>query len=154
MPEPIEAQLDGLYREIILDHFREPRNRGTLDHPDVESSGDNPLCGDVVTLQARVKDGVMTEVKFEGRGCSISQASSSILTEAMRGKRLEDVRALITAFKAMMLEGAAPPRDAGDVEVLQGVRQFAVRVKCATLAWNVLEQALNAAGRRTTSDGH
>ena len=105
MPEPVDVQLDELYREIILDHFKEPRNRGTLTHPDLENDGENPLCGDVVSLHVRFKDGVIEAARFEGRGCSISQASSSIMTEAIQGKRLDEVSALIKGFKAMMKKG-------------------------------------------------
>ncbi|HXG23200.1 MAG TPA: SUF system NifU family Fe-S cluster assembly protein [Chthonomonadales bacterium] len=140
-PEP---QFDELYRQIILDHYRRPRNRRSLEHPDVRAEGMNPLCGDEVTLELDFEDGVLADAGFSGRGCSISQSSASMMTEAIRGKSLPEVDALIQAFKKMVVEGQPPEEDLGDLEALEGVAKFPVRVKCATLAWNVLQQGLEA----------
>ena len=156
------AGLEDLYREIILDHYRSPRNRGELAVPPAhKSEGFNPLCGDEVVLWLEVEDGIVTDVKTGGQGCSISQASTSMMSAAIKGKPVDEVRTLIRAFKALMsiheskLEGA--PEDGeetdladelegvrlGDLEALQGVVKFPVRIKCATLGWNVLQQGLD-----------
>ncbi|MDR7483555.1 MAG: SUF system NifU family Fe-S cluster assembly protein [Armatimonadota bacterium] len=140
--------LDDLYREVILDHYAHPRNRGRLDPADLTVEGTNPLCGDELVLSVRLQGERVAAARFEGRGCSISQASASMLTEAITGKSLDEVRGLIGQFKGMMR--GAPPADAlGDLAALQGVRKFPVRIKCATLAWVALEQGLDerAAGR-------
>ncbi len=134
--------LDELYREVILDHYSHPRNRGVADPADVIREGANPLCGDELRVSLRVRDGIVEEIRSEGKGCSISQASASMMTELVKGKRVDEAARLIAAFKAMM-HGEAPPEDVlGDLEALQGVRKFPVRVKCATLSWVTLEMAL------------
>ncbi|MBI4277301.1 MAG: SUF system NifU family Fe-S cluster assembly protein [Armatimonadetes bacterium] len=135
--------LDDLYREVILDHYSHPRNRGALDPADIKVEGANPLCGDELAFYLRVADGRVSEVRFEGHGCSISQASASMMTEQILGKTLEEARGLIETFKAMM-RGQDPreDRDVGDLVALQGVRKFPVRIKCATLAWVALQQGL------------
>jgi nitrogen fixation NifU-like protein len=148
--------LDDLYREVILDHYAHPRNRGRLDPADIAVEGANPLCGDELAVFVRLRDDRVEDVRFEGRGCSISQASASMMTEAIKGKTLTEVRGLIGAFKDMM-HGRDPSPEIGDLAALQGVRKFPVRIKCATLAWVALEQGLDetAAGRapsKTTSD--
>ncbi len=152
--------LEDLYREIILDHYRSPRNRGELPTPPALSAeGFNPLCGDEVVLYLNVDaDDNVTDVKTGGQGCSISQASTSMMSAAVKGKSITEARQLITAFKALMsiheskLEGAdatAATEEAiagvrlGDLEALQGVVKFPVRIKCATLAWNTLAQILD-----------
>lgn len=143
MPVDRDVELDELYREIILDHYRSPRNRGSLEQPTASSEGDNPLCGDEVKVDLQIRDGQVTDVRFEGRGCSISQASTSMMTEAIKGLSLEEVDSLFEMFKAMMYSSDEVDAEAlGDLEALQGVRKFPVRVKCATLAWNILEEAL------------
>ena len=133
--------LDDLYREVILDHYQHPRNRGRLDPSDIAVEGTNPLCGDELALYVRLRDGRVADVRFEGRGCSISQASASMMTEAIKGKTIEDVRRLVTEFKGMM-HGQEPAEDLGDLVALQGVRKFPVRIKCATLSWVAVEQGL------------
>ena len=140
-----DVQLDDLYREILLDHYRKPRNRGELATPDATAEGLNPVCGDAVTLQVKLgADGRIGEIAFSGRGCSISQASASILTEDVKGKTIAEARHLIRGFRGMMTEGGPAPEDGtGDIEALQGVARFPVRVKCAMLSWNVLQQALD-----------
>lgn len=135
--------LDELYREIILDHYRHPRGRGHLDPPKTVQEGMNPLCGDEITLELRVDRGTIEDIKFSGQGCSISQASASMLVEAVRGKRIEEVESLIQQVLAMLRgETELNESQIGEIAYLAGVRQFPVRVKCATLAWHTLEEAL------------
>lgn len=145
--------LEDLYREIILDHYRSPRNRGELPPPARHAEGHNPLCGDEITVYLDVTehDGVdvVGDVKIAGQGCSISQSSASMMSAAVKGKPVTEVRALVRRFKGMMSidtdEGDdAPEVDLGDLEALQGVVKFPVRIKCATLAWNTLIEALDA----------
>jgi nitrogen fixation NifU-like protein len=135
------VSLDDLYREVILDHYSHPRNRGVADPADVTREGANPLCGDEITISLRVRGGIVEDVRFEGKGCSISQASASMMTHVVKGQRVEEVRRLIAEFKGMM-HGEPAAEDLGDLEALQGVRKFPVRVKCATLGWVTLEGAL------------
>ncbi|MCY0899533.1 MAG: SUF system NifU family Fe-S cluster assembly protein [Firmicutes bacterium] len=133
--------LEELYRETILDHNQSPRNRRALAHPTQSAGLMNPTCGDQITLELEVKDGIVTDVGFDGHGCSISMASASMLTEAIRGKSVEDALAVAQHFKAF-LTGIPSPVPLGDLEALKGVSQFPSRVKCATLAHNALEKAL------------
>ncbi len=146
--------LEDLYREIILDHYRTPRNRGELESPPaIESHGHNPLCGDEITLYLLVDgdgdDAVVSDVKISGQGCSISQSSASMMTQAIIGKSVAEARALIRRFRSMMgIEGTEPQPgdddiDLGDLEALQGVVKFPVRIKCAVLAWSTLADALD-----------
>jgi len=144
MPVDRDVELDELYREIILDHYRNPRNRGSLEEPSLSGEGDNPLCGDEVKVDVAIQGGHVEGVRFLGRGCSISQASASMLTQAIMGLSLEEVEGLFESFKGMMYgSDQVDPESLGDLEALQGVRKFPVRVKCATLAWNVLQEALD-----------
>jgi nitrogen fixation protein NifU and related proteins len=148
--------LEDLYREIILDHYRSPRNRGELPVPPAHvETGFNPLCGDEITVYLQLDGDVVTDIKLNGQGCSISQSSASMMSTAVKGKSLAEARAVIRTFKGMMsvhehrLDGAsgeeeAPEIPLGDLEALQGVVKFPVRIKCATLAWNTLIQALDA----------
>jgi nitrogen fixation NifU-like protein len=135
---------DELYRDIILDHYRNPRNKGDLDPAEISVSANNPLCGDEVTITARLSaDGQSVEaLHFSGRGCSISQASASMMTEEVEGKPLGEALKLINKFKEMMLaEGEV--EGLGDLEALQGVKKYPVRIKCAVLPWNSLLQGLS-----------
>jgi len=160
------AGLEDLYREIILDHYRAPRNRGELEVPPAHRvEGFNPLCGDEVVLFLVVEDGVVTDVKIAGQGCSISQASTSMMSAAVKGKPVAEARTITRAFKALMsiheskIGGDGEEIDAaaeelagvrlGDLEALQGVVKFPVRIKCATLAWNTLTQGLDEIGSTT-----
>ncbi len=143
--------LQELYQEIILDHFAHPRNRGRLEGAEVVVEGVNPSCGDEINLYARVRNGVVEEVRFEGKGCSISQASASMMTEAVRGKRLEDVRELLERFRRMLRGEPSDEATLGELVALQGVRRFPVRVKCATLAWVALERGLSEYERGRTA---
>jgi nitrogen fixation NifU-like protein len=155
--------LEDLYREIILDHYRNPRNRGELPVPPAHQvEGFNPLCGDEIVVYLTVDDGVVQDIKIGGQGCSISQSSASMMSAAVKGKTIDEARALIRAFKGMMsihehrLDGDGPDAAAaeadaaadaeiklGDLEALQGVVKFPVRIKCATLSWNTLGQGLD-----------
>ena len=143
--------LEDLYREIILAHYKNPRNRGDLPEPAFSVEGHNPLCGDEITLYLDVDDDVIRDVKVSGQGCSISQSSASMMTQAVIGRPIDEVRAVIRRFKSMMdiTEEGSEVEDAdvslGDLEALQGVVKFPVRIKCATLSWNTLIQALDQA---------
>jgi nitrogen fixation NifU-like protein len=130
---------DDLYREIILDHYRNPRHRGAVEPADGHLEADNPLCGDEIRLTWRTSDGHV-DVAFEGRGCSISQAAASLLCDAVAGSTLDAATDVVRRFRAMLVDGA-DPGDIGDLEALQGVAAYPVRVKCATLAANGLLQA-------------
>ncbi len=142
--------LEDLYREIILDHYKSPRNRGSLEPPAVRAEGHNPLCGDEIEVFITVEDDKVSDIKISGQGCSISQSSASMMSAAIKGKPIADVRALISRFKHMMSieEGEVPDTSAplGDLEALQGVVKFPVRIKCAILSWNTLAEALDIAG--------
>ena len=148
--------LEDLYREIILDHYRSPRNRGELETPPaVRAEGFNPLCGDEIVVYLDVADGKVNDIAIGGQGCSISQSSASMMSSTVKGKSLDEVSDIIKAFKAMMSlhehsldDGAPEPEDVpevklGDLEALRGVVKFPVRIKCATLSWNTLTQALD-----------
>lgn len=156
--------LEDLYREIILDHYRSPRNRGELESPPaVRVEGFNPLCGDEIVVTIDVEDGVLSDIKIAGTGCSISQSSASLMSAAVKGKPVAEVRDLIATFKGMMsihestlpsdgkgsgepeaVEAEAIDIDAlGELAALQGVVKFPVRIKCATLSWNTLAQGLD-----------
>jgi nitrogen fixation NifU-like protein len=142
--------LEDLYREIILDHYRTPRNRGALETPPaVVAQGHNPLCGDEIQVYLLVEGDVVKDVKVGGQGCSISQSSASMMTQAVKGKSVVEAHKVLDAFRRMMgLETDGEPEDVnlGDLEALQGVVKFPVRIKCATLAWTTLGQALEEAG--------
>jgi nitrogen fixation protein NifU and related proteins len=156
--------LEDLYREIILDHYRSPRNRGELPSPPATRvEGFNPLCGDEIVLYLDVEDGRVADLKIGGQGCSISQSSASMMSAAVKGATVEEARSLIRAFKGLMSihqqrldgdgdggTGEGSQRDGpevkmGDLEALQGVVRFPVRIKCATLSWNTLAQGLDEA---------
>ncbi len=164
------AGLEDLYREIILDHYRSPRNRGELESPPARRvEGFNPLCGDEIVVTLDVTDGVVSDIKIGGTGCSISQSSASMMSAAVKGKPVTEVRDLIRTFKGMMsiheatLPGTEAPDGAvaeeaqlvdidnlGELAALQGVVKFPVRIKCATLSWNTLAQGLDEAESDTT----
>ena len=135
--------MEELYKEVILDHYRAPRNKRELPGAGLSCSRNNPLCGDEVTIQATVDRGSVAEIAFQGQGCSISQASASMLTEAVEGRSIDQARALATEFRAMMQGEAEPDEDSlGDLVALKGVVKYPVRIKCAVLAWDVLQEAL------------
>jgi nitrogen fixation protein NifU and related proteins len=171
------AGLEDLYREIILDHYRSPRNRGELAAPPAHRvEGFNPLCGDEVVVYVQVEGGTVRDIRFAGQGCSISQSSASLMSAAVKGKSVAEVRDLIRTFKAMMsvhearlgdgdggaaANGSAPDQDTvavdpdalGELAALQGVVKFPVRIKCATLSWNTLAQGLDEADQDAVGPG-
>ena len=142
--------LEELYREVILDHYRNPRHKGSLSHADFHAEGLNPSCGDEFSLDLAVVDGVITDVATQGQGCSISQASGSMMADVIKGKTVAEVAELATKFRVMMaieegespIDPARPGAALGDLEALQGVRKFPVRIKCADLPWTTLADAL------------
>jgi nitrogen fixation protein NifU and related proteins len=142
----VGVSLEDLYKEVILDHYKNPRNKRDLPGAQLSCSRNNPLCGDEITVHAHVQDGRVDEVSFEGSGCSISQASASMLTEAVTGKSLEAASSLTADFRGMM-EGKVEPdeEEFGDLIALKGVVKYPVRIKCAVLAWDVLQEALAGA---------
>lgn len=136
--------LDDLYRRVIMDHYQKPRNRGTLEEEAISVELNNPTCGDRISLQMRVEDGIIKEAKFLGEGCSISLASASMMTEAVKGLKVEEALGLSRIFSQMMqgkeVDFERFPLE--DIEALQGVSKFPARIKCATLAWKALEQGV------------
>ena len=143
--------LEDLYREVIIDHFRNPRNRTPLDTISGHAEGHNPLCGDQVDIDVHIEHGEVTEIAVSGQGCSISQAAASMMSEAVKGQTLEAVAELTDQFKTMMsikngdseiLDSDRPGSVLGDLEALQGVRKFPVRIKCANLSFTTLAEAI------------
>jgi nitrogen fixation NifU-like protein len=135
--------LEELYKEVILDHYKNPRNKRDLPQAEISCSRNNPLCGDEITVHAHLEDGRVAEVTFEGQGCSISQASASMMTEAVTGKTVDLAGALTADFRGMMEGRVEPEEDEfGDLIALKGVVKYPVRIKCAVLAWDVLQEAL------------
>lgn len=139
------GDLRELYQEVIFDHNRHPRNYRAMDDADHIAEGHNPLCGDQLTVYLRVENGVIADASFVGHGCAISTASASLMTEAVIGKPEAEVEALFRDFHTMLTEEDAAEHDLGKLEVLAGVKEFPVRVKCATLAWHTLHNALTGA---------
>ncbi|HEX7088968.1 MAG TPA: SUF system NifU family Fe-S cluster assembly protein [Longimicrobiales bacterium] len=144
---PALPSLSSLYQQLILEHYRNPRNRGELPGADADVRMNNPSCGDSVRLQLRFEGDRIAAARFSGDGCSISQASTSMMTQVVEGKSVAEVRQLIERLKAMMRgdEAAARDRALGDLRALAGVHRFPVRVRCALLGWNALEEALRQA---------
>ncbi len=140
----VMEELDSLYREVILEHFKNSKHAGRLPAPTLTATGQNPLCGDEMVFDLAVDGGRISAVRFDGKGCVISQAAASMLSQQLEGKTPAQARTLVNAMKAMMQgKDPDPSVDVGDLEALSGVRKFPVRVKCAALSWNVVEQALN-----------
>ena len=150
--------LDGLYQDIILDHYKSPRNKGSVDHADLHSEGFNPFCGDTITLYLALDGDQVADIAFQGSGCAISRASASMLTESVKGKSLAEAERIFDAFHEMLTRGPVdePEHDhdyddvLGDLEMLSGVAAFPTRVKCATLSWHTLRSALEGDGDITT----
>ena len=143
--------LEELYREVILDHYRNPRNKGHLDAPEAKAQGVNPLCGDELNIELGFDGDRVSAVAVDGQGCSISQSSASMMSEAIKGKTRAEIEEVVGKFRTMMsldasddpgLDPERPGSVLGDIEALQGVRQYPVRIKCASLAWNTLLEAL------------
>jgi len=148
------SELTDLYQEVILDHNKHPRNFGQIEAADHCARGDNPLCGDQLTLYLKMDGDRVAEVRFEGQGCAISTASASILTEVVLGKTLQEVEVLFESFHELLtgdpsVEAEVGP-ELGKLAVFAGVREFPVRVKCATLAWHTLKAAISDDGEVTT----
>lgn len=144
---------DDLYRDVILDHYRSPRHRGRLEHPDEHATGHNPLCGDRLELDVKFERDRIQDLRIQATGCSISQASASMMSEAVIGRSLAEARRYFEMFRKMVVEGAPGkdlPPEMGDLAALEGVKNFPVRVKCAMLAWHALEEVL---GRREKKFG-
>ncbi len=143
--------LDDLYREVILDHYRNPRNKRPLDGADIDLLHNNPLCGDEISVRVKLADGVVEDAAFEGQGCSISQASASMLTDKIKGMKIDDVEGLVLEFRGMMAGKEGADDDAlGDLVALKGVVKYPVRIKCAVLAWDTLQEGVE--GFRKSSD--
>lgn len=136
--------LDQLYRRVIMDHYKNPRNRGIIKGEALTVDMNNPTCGDRIRLQLQVEDGIVKDAKFEGEGCSISMSSASMMTESVKGKKVEEALKLSKMFSDMMLgeEIDDEEMDIGDIQALQGVSQFPARIKCATLAWKAMEKGV------------
>jgi nitrogen fixation protein NifU and related proteins len=147
--------LDDIYKEVILDHYKAPRNKRELPGANHVCSRNNPLCGDEITVEAKVDDGTIAEVTFQGAGCSISQSSASMMTEATTGKPVDDALALASAFRGMMAGEVQPDEDLfGDLIALKGVVKYPIRIKCAVLAWDVLQDALQSDGEASAAQAH
>ena len=146
-------QLDELYREVILDHFKRSSHAGELPDAQIHAQGTNPLCGDEVTFHLKMGEQRIAQVRFNGKGCAISQAASSMLAAALEGKTVAEAHRLIGAMKGL-IQGQEPDGtvDLGDLEALAGVRKFPVRVKCAALSWNVVEDGLAHYQQKTTDE--
>jgi nitrogen fixation NifU-like protein len=158
--ESAGSLMEDLYREVILEHYRSPRNKGELDGPTCAADGANPLCGDQIHVDVQLEGDSIEQLRFYGQGCSISQASASMMTEQVSGHGRAHAQAAIYAFQQLMLTGETSDFDLGDSEMLVGVAKFPARVKCASLAWKTLEQALDTGSadpvttdERTASDG-
>ena len=148
MPQPPDVPLNGLYGESIMDHYRSPRHRLALDSSDIESEEFNPFCGDRIILQIKLDDGGrIAQISSRSEGCSIIQATASMMAEALLGKSLEQVKALDQAFRAMMRgenSGQDPASELGDLVAMQVVREYPVRIKCALLPWLALEEGMES----------
>jgi nitrogen fixation NifU-like protein len=138
------AEIGALYQEMILDHYRRPRNKGALEKADATVEMKNPLCGDEITLQVAFEGNSVCDLRFSGRGCSISQASASMMTQLVKGKSGEEIDSMRKQFRDLMLGNASTADESqlGSLRALSGVARFPARVKCALLAWNALETAL------------
>ena len=136
-------QLDDLYRRVIMDHYKNPRNRGAFADDAVTVNLNNPTCGDRISLQLKVKDGIVEDAKYSGDGCSISMSSASMMTEAIKGKSMEEALNLAERFSSLMQGEEQEFDEYEDIEALSGVNKFPARIKCATLAWNALRKGID-----------
>jgi nitrogen fixation NifU-like protein len=147
--------LDDIYKEVILDHYKSPRNKRELAGATSTCSANNPLCGDEITVFAKIADGTVAEVTFQGAGCSISQSSASMMTEAVAGKSVDEAERITADFRGMMAGEVEPDEDVfGDLVALKGVVKYPIRIKCAVLAWDVLQDALDGAGEASGVQPH
>jgi nitrogen fixation NifU-like protein len=147
--------LDDIYKEVILDHYKNPRNKREMPDAELSCSKNNPLCGDEITVFAHTEDGKLLDVSFVGQGCSISQSSASMMTEAVSGKTVDEVEGLATSVRGMLSGDVEPDEDAfGELVALKGVVKYPIRVKCAVLAWDVLQEALAGDGAAAAARPH
>jgi nitrogen fixation NifU-like protein len=147
--------LDDIYKETILDHYKSPRNKRELPGAELSCTQNNPLCGDEIGIFAHLQDGRVAEVTFQGAGCSISQSSASMMTEAVTGRTVDEALSMASDFRGMMAGEVEPSEDRfGDLVALKGVVKYPIRIKCAVLAWDVLQQALEGAGEAAGAHDH
>jgi nitrogen fixation NifU-like protein len=147
--------LDDIYKEVILDHYKSPRNKRELPGAELKCTANNPLCGDEITVFAHVDGDTVAEVAFQGAGCSISQSSASMMTEAVTGVTVDGAKRLAADFRGMMAGDVEPDeQEFGDLIALKGVVKYPIRIKCAVLAWDVLQDALEGAGAASGSQAH
>jgi nitrogen fixation NifU-like protein len=147
--------LDDIYKEVILDHYKSPRNKRELPGAELSCHANNPLCGDEITVYAHLESDHISEVTFEGAGCSISQSSASMMTEAVTGLSVGAAKELTTGFRGLMAGEREPDEEVfGDLVALEGVVKYPIRIKCAVLAWDVLQDALEGAGTATGVQPH
>ena len=147
--------LDDIYKEVILDHYKTPRNKRELPEAELSCTQNNPLCGDEITVYVHREDGKLAEVAFLGAGCSISQSSASMMTEAVQDKPVEEALTLAADFRGMMAGDVEPDeQEFGDLIALKGVVKYPIRIKCAVLAWDALQEALQGAGEAKTTAPH
>ena len=144
-------ELGDLYQEIILDHYKKPRNAGRLEQPTCSAHGDNPLCGDKIAVAVKMKGDTLEDLRWTGAGCAISTASASLMSEAVKGKTKGEIQALFDRFHAMVT-GKGPSEDLDKLEVFSGVSEFPVRVKCASLAWHTLKAALEGQNETVSTE--
>ncbi|MBO0602201.1 SUF system NifU family Fe-S cluster assembly protein [Sporosarcina sp. E16_3] len=136
-------KLDQLYRSVIMDHYKNPRNKGVIEESSITVDMNNPTCGDVIHLTLQIDDGIVQNAKFEGDGCSISMASASMMTQIVKGKKVDEALKAASVFSDMMLgKDVDDSIDLGDIEALAGVSKFPARIKCATLAWKAMEKGV------------
>ncbi|MDI2586500.1 SUF system NifU family Fe-S cluster assembly protein [Psychrobacillus sp. NEAU-3TGS] len=140
----MSSNLDQLYRQVIMDHYKNPRNKGSIEDGALTIDMNNPTCGDRIHLTLQVEDGVVQNAKFDGEGCSISMSSASMMTQAIKGKKIDEALQLSHIFSDMMLGKEYDDSiDLGDIEALNGVAKFPARIKCATLAWKAMEKGVS-----------
>ncbi|MFZ9968035.1 MAG: Fe-S cluster assembly sulfur transfer protein SufU [Steroidobacteraceae bacterium] len=146
-------ELRDLYRDVIVDHNRNPRNAGRLDPADHEAHGDNPLCGDQLDITLQMEGDIIRDIRHQGKGCAISTASASLMSEAVKGKSRQEVESLFEQVHAMLTQANGPmPTGLGKLAALAGVREFPARVKCASLCWHTLNAALAGRGRTISTE--
>lgn len=135
--------LDTLYRQVIMDHYKNPRNKGAIDGDTLTVDMNNPTCGDRIELHLQLEGEIVKDVKFEGEGCSISMSSASMMTQAIKGKKLDDALSMSQVFSNMMIGEDVDTEELEDIAALQGVSKFPARIKCATLAWKAMEKGVH-----------
>jgi nitrogen fixation protein NifU and related proteins len=146
------SDLHDLYQETIIDHSKRPRNKGALEQATHSAEGYNPLCGDKVRVQLKIENGRIAGIGFEGAGCAISTASASLMTDTLKGKTPEEVETAFEKFHSLLTEDRPPAPDLGKLAVFSGVREYPMRVKCATLAWHTLRAALRGDGQAVSTE--